>query len=148
MLDYALFKMVVNNAPLISIDLIIYNNKSEVLLGKRMNSPARNYYFVPGGRIYKNETIDAAFRRICLAELGLHADFSSAKSLGVYEHFYQDAFVGADISTHYVVLAYELHLDLEITALPPVQHDQYIFMSVVQAKKDTTVHFYSQQYFN
>ncbi|EBG9912480.1 GDP-mannose mannosyl hydrolase, partial [Salmonella enterica] len=35
MLDYALFKTIVDNTPLISIDLIIYNAKSEVLLGKR-----------------------------------------------------------------------------------------------------------------
>lgn len=61
MLDYALFKTIVDNTPLISIDLIIYNAKSEVLLGKRNNPPAKAHYFVPGGRIYKNEKSQRLF---------------------------------------------------------------------------------------
>lgn len=76
MLDFALFKTIVNYAPLISIDLIVYNSKSEVLLGKRINPPAKNYYFVPGGRVYKNEKIADAFDRICQSELGCEIEFS------------------------------------------------------------------------
>jgi colanic acid biosynthesis protein WcaH len=53
MLDFALFKTIVEHTPLISIDLIVYNDESDVLLGKRVNPPAQNYYFVPRGRIYK-----------------------------------------------------------------------------------------------
>ncbi len=42
------FKIVVEYAPLISIDLItIYQNR--VILGKRVNKPAKAYYFTTGG---------------------------------------------------------------------------------------------------
>ena len=35
---------------MITIDLCITNNE-KILLGKRNNPPAKNFYFVPGGRI-------------------------------------------------------------------------------------------------
>lgn len=148
MLDFALFKTIVDHTPLISIDLIVYNSKSEVLLGKRINSPARNYYFVPGGRIYKNERIVDAFHRICQSELGQVVEYSSAKPCGVYEHFYADAYVGPDISTHYIVLAYEIYIGTEFLNLPTAQHTEYSFMAVERAKNDSSVHYYTQQYFS
>ncbi|HDC2662034.1 TPA: GDP-mannose mannosyl hydrolase [Salmonella enterica] len=147
MLDYALFKTIVDSTPLISIDLIIYNAKSEVLLGKRNNPPAKAHYFVPGGRIYKNEKITEAFQRICKAEIGVDIYLQSARFLGVFEHFYEDAYVGEDISTHYVVLAYEIHMDLELNMLPLAQHNQYVFMPSELIASTSEVHFYTQRYF-
>ena len=66
---------------------------------------------------------------------------------GVFEHFYTDAFVGANISTHYIVLAYEIHVDLDLKMLPSGQHNDYIFMDISQIKKDSHVHSYTQHYF-
>lgn len=58
------FKSVIQHTPLISIDLIVRNEQGEVLLGKRVNAPAKGYWFVPGGRVRKNETLDDAFVRL------------------------------------------------------------------------------------
>ncbi|MEG1251614.1 MAG: NUDIX domain-containing protein, partial [Citrobacter sp.] len=58
-----IFQTIVQNTPLISIDFIVKNERDEVLLGKRVNKPAKGYWFVPGGRIFKNETIFQAFKR-------------------------------------------------------------------------------------
>ena len=55
------FVEVVKKTPLVSIDLIVENDRNEVLLGFRKNEPAKNYWFVPGGRILKNERIAEAF---------------------------------------------------------------------------------------
>jgi len=147
MLDYTSFRSLVTNAPLISIDLIVYNRNSEVLLGKRSNAPANGYYFVPGGRIYKNERLESAFSRICLSELGDSVYISSAKMLGVYEHFYDDSFFGADINTHYIVLAYELINDYDLSKLPKTQHNDYDYMNKSEILKSKFVHHYTQQYF-
>ena len=147
MLDIAIFKTVVNSAPLVSIDLIVYNQSNEVLLGKRINPPAKGYYFVPGGRIFKDEKIIDAFRRVAVSELGIEMEISSSRFRGVFEHFYTDAFVGANISTHYIVLAYEIHVDLDLKMLPSGQHNDYIFMDISQIKKDSHVHSYTQHYF-
>ena len=55
LLDKDTFSTVIQNTPLISIDLIVENKKGQILLGKRVNEPALGYWFVPGGRIFKDE---------------------------------------------------------------------------------------------
>ena len=57
--------------PLISIDLLVQNEHGEYLLGLRNNRPAQGYWFVPGGRVLKNETLDGAFKRLTFEELGI-----------------------------------------------------------------------------
>ncbi len=49
-LDDEKFLEIIDLSPLVSIDLIVYNDKNEVLLGKRANRPAKDYWFVPGGK--------------------------------------------------------------------------------------------------
>ena len=61
---------IIKATPLVSIDLVIRNPTGKVLLGKRINRPAKGYWFVPGGRIIKNETIGHALKRIFKAEVG------------------------------------------------------------------------------
>lgn len=41
------FKKIIQGSPLISIDLLVRNEYNEYLLGKRLNEPAKNYWFVP-----------------------------------------------------------------------------------------------------
>ena len=57
-LEKELFSSIIENTPLISIDLVVKNHENKILLGKRINKPAYNSWFVPGGRIYKDEKID------------------------------------------------------------------------------------------
>lgn len=106
------FKSVIQHTPLISIDLIVRNEQGEVLLGKRVNAPAKGYWFVPGGRVRKNETLDDAFVRLVREELGIESSITraDAKFLGVFEHFYNDCVFGNDVSTHYIVLGYQLYI--------------------------------------
>ena len=58
------FKEVVKNAPLIALDLIVFDKEKLVLLGLRNNNPGIGLWIVPGGRIYKNETLKDALKRI------------------------------------------------------------------------------------
>ena len=52
------FAQVIEHAPLIAIDLLVEDKEQRVLLGWRKNPPAQSSWFVPGGRIQKNETLD------------------------------------------------------------------------------------------
>lgn len=70
MLDTKTFKTVIENTPLVSIDLCLVFD-GQVLLGKRTNEPLKDEWFSPGGRIHKNETWQDALLRIAKAELGL-----------------------------------------------------------------------------
>lgn len=106
------FKSVIQHTPLISIDLIVRNEQGEVLLGKRINAPAKGYWFVLGGRVRKNETLDDAFVRLVKEELGIESGITraDAKFLGVFEHFYDDCVFDDEVSTHYIVLGYEIKI--------------------------------------
>src|SRR5580692_3282384 len=79
---------VIRLAPLVSIDLIIRDRAGRVLVGMRNNEPAKDFYFVPGGRILKDEPLQDAFVRILTNETNIVARCDSAALLGVYEHFY------------------------------------------------------------
>tara|TARA_R110000772_G_scaffold268725_1_gene398194 strand:- start:4368 stop:4838 length:471 start_codon:yes stop_codon:yes gene_type:complete len=141
------FKNVILNTPLISIDLIIKNTKGEVLLGERTNEPAKGFLFVPGGRILKNETIPLAFERIINTELDYSYDFNKAKFLGVFEHFYDNSFLDSSISTHYIVLAYEVFLNLSLYQLPLEQHKTFSWATIDEVFQSDKVHTYSKNYF-
>src|SRR5512142_1242744 len=73
------FQNVIRLTPLVAIDLIIRSPDGKVLVGRRTNEPARGVFFVPGGRITKNETRPAAFRRISQEELGIGLEIGGAR---------------------------------------------------------------------
>ncbi len=148
------FERVVDLTPLISLDLVIKNQQGEVLLGKRNNRPAQGYWFVPGGRILKNETLAAAFLRLTQAELGVAIEMQQARHIGLYEHFYPDSIFGEAISTHYVVNAFELVLDTPLAALPEhlpehlprIQHSDYAWWVVSDLLASDEVHMHTKWY--
>lgn len=81
------FATVVRSTPLVSLDFIVENSRGEFLLGKRTNRPAQGYWFVPGGRVQKDETLEAAFERLTMAELGLRLPITAGQFYGVWQHF-------------------------------------------------------------
>ena len=140
------FASIVAHTPLVSIDLIVRNSLDQFLLGKRRNCPAQGYWFVPGGRIRKDEMISTAFSRLTDEELRTDYLLTQSRFLGVYEHFYSDNFSNADFSTHYVVLAYELFLDVD-SSWPAEQHSEYCWLNSVDLLSHPQVHLNSKAYF-
>ncbi|WP_180123811.1 GDP-mannose mannosyl hydrolase [Acinetobacter sp. YH12097] len=142
------FKSVIQHTPLISIDLIVRNEQGEVLLGKRVNAPAKGYWFVPGGRVRKNETLDDAFVRLIKEELGIESGMTraDAKFLGVYEHFYDDCVFGDEVSTHYIVLGYEIKIN-SLKNLSFTQHFEYKLLNEDLLLIDEFVNKYTKKYF-
>src|SRR5262245_44616464 len=120
---------------------IVRNPRDEVFLPFRRNQPAKSYWFVPGGRILKGETIDRAFQRIVETELRLHKDFKAAEFLGVFEHFYQEnKFESPEFGTHYVVLAYEIKISETLELAVTTEHAAYKWSSVSDLLSDAEVH--------
>ncbi|MBE0508161.1 MAG: GDP-mannose mannosyl hydrolase [Marinospirillum sp.] len=145
-MDIETFKTVVDSTPLISIDLLVENEKGEYLFGLRKNRPAKDYWFVPGGRVQKNETLDAAFRRLTQEELGVELERSHAQFKGVYEHFYQDSVFGEEVSTHYVVLAYVIKISSDIINFDESQHSKMIWHDL-HNQEIKNIHPYTKAYF-
>jgi len=146
-LDNNTFETVIDSTPLISIDLVVKNPQGQALLGFRTNRPAQGYWFVPGGRIQKNESMRHAFTRLCQHELGLTCAIEQATFLGPFEHFYDDSVFGEHVSTHYVVLGYEITVDESQLSLPTEQHSQYQWLDVNTLLTKDNVHQHSKWYF-
>ena len=95
MLDINTFKIILEHAPLVSIDLCIVHDEC-ILLGKRSNRPLKDRWFTPGGRIFKNERWQDAISRIALDELGIqnNPEFQF-KIMGLWDHIYSDSIFGS-----------------------------------------------------
>ena len=145
-LEKELFSSIIQNAPLISIDLVVKNSNDKILLGKRVNKPAKNSWFVPGGRIFKDETMQDAFKRITKDEIGKAYDISNASFKGVYQHFYDDNVFNDNFSTHYIVLGFELVIKEELS-LGTVQHEKYKWFDEDVLLASTEVYTYVKDYF-
>jgi len=142
------FAHIVRFTPLVSIDLILRDPEDAVLVGLRTNEPAKGMWFVPGGRIGKNEKITEAFARLLDVETGLCLPFAEARLLGVYEHFYDaNRFCEPGYGTHYVVLGYELKLPSRPEIKLDDQHSAIKWMAVPELLMTPDVHENTKAYF-
>jgi len=147
-LDQPTFSTVIASTPLVSIDLVVINTLGQALLGQRLNRPAKGDWFVPGGRVLKDESLNTAFKRLTQDELGEEFDISQAALIGPYDHFYNDNVFGNAFTTHYVAIAYVLQLDCELSLLPlNIQHGQYQWFDISTLLTDPEVHLHTQWYF-
>ena len=139
----------VRGLPLVSVDLVLVRGGTEILLGLRTNRPAQGSWFVPGGRILKDEPRADALKRVAARELGI-ADVAGLKPqlLGVFEHFYPDCFAGdIGVSTHYVVIAHRIDVPLgfEVPGCDN-QHAELRWWPIAEAVANTNVHRYTRDY--
>lgn len=111
-LDPDEFKYVIDKTPLVSIDLVIKNSRNEILLGLRTEEPAKDTWFVPGGRFLKYESVESKFKKIALDELDKEITIDQSRFLGPHTHIYPtNRFNEPNIDTHYVALGYEIIRD-------------------------------------
>lgn len=142
------FIKTIGATPLAAVDFIINNTSGEILLGKRLNRPAQGFWFVPGGRIRKNEKIAEAVNRISLTELGTEFSINEMKLLGGYDHIYEDNYFAVpEVSTHYVVLAYMVELDSSVDIRPDDQHSEIRWWPIGDLLQSRYVHQNTKNYF-
>jgi colanic acid biosynthesis protein WcaH len=143
------FERAVGALPLVSVDWVLINPSGQILLGHRRNAPARLWWFTPGGRVRKNEPLANCLQRVVVSELGLDAiNVHGARLMGVWDHFYEDSAVSAEISTHYVNLPHLVQLShsLVLNALPTDQHIAWRWQDVQAAAVADDVHPYVRVY--
>ena len=143
------FRAVVQDTVLFALDLVVRNSRSEVLVGRRRNAPARGLFFVPGGRVYKGEPMADALRRISLSEIGHELRMSEVAPLGLYEHIYPDnVFDEPGFGTHYVVMGCATTLPTDAVIDTSAQHDGFAFLSIPELLARADVHPFTQAYFH
>ena len=153
LLPLAQFQQAVAALPLVSVDWVLTNPAGELLVGQRLNAPARGAWFTPGGRIRKGEPLAAALRRVAAEELGLADEPAGAlaqrgEPMGAWDHFSPDAAFSLPMPTHYVNLPYAANMsEAEVNALGlPVgeQHGHWQWLPLAQAAD--TVHEHVKPY--
>ena len=133
------------------MDLIIFSEEKGILMGKRNNYPAKGFYFVPGGRIYKNEERDLGFKRISSSEIGVTLDFTNSQLIDIFEHFYNTSkWPNEEINTHYIVEARLINANSEVVkeiTNSDNQHSDFIWINDANIQK-INVHQYCKPYLN
>jgi colanic acid biosynthesis protein WcaH len=114
-LPQAEFEAALAVLPLVSVDWVVSNPAGSVLCGWRLNAPARNTWFTPGGRVRKGEALKAALARVAIDELGVPEAgvaewLQRAQPMGAWDHFYEDSAFSDAAPTHYVNLPHALVL--------------------------------------
>lgn len=140
------FGRIVANTPLVSIDLVLSDEQGRILLGYRNNRPAQHTWFVPGGRIRKDERLEDAWRRIADVELGVTVP--APRLLGVFQHFYDDNALGLPgVTTHYVVIGCAAHLPAATSLKHDQQHGELRWWTVPDLLSSAAVHANTKAYF-
>ena len=98
------FYSIYSKVPRLTIDLLIQNEKG-TLLALRSIEPYLGEWHMPGGTVYKEETVEGAAARIAKRELGLTV--SVKKSIGHME-FPNEMRAGNDIHTISIVVPVEI----------------------------------------
>ena len=146
MLDIKAFKHVVENTPLISIDICLVFD-GQLLLGKRRNEPLKNEWFTPGGRVFKNERWQDCLKRVAFSELGLSIyDVGAFTLMGVWDHFYPNSIFSDSTSTHYVNLPYYLVVESEVHVKGDDQHAKFEWFDLDRLHNDPNFHDYTRKY--
>ena len=78
-----LYRQILENMPIVCVDVVVRDAHSRVLLVHRDTEPAKDTWWLPGGRLLKHETLADCARRKIREEVGL--DVRVLKKLGVYE---------------------------------------------------------------
>jgi colanic acid biosynthesis protein WcaH len=76
------YKKILENMPICSVDVVICHC-NKILLVNRNNEPAKNEWWFPGGRVYKNERLEEAAFRKTYEEVGIKVQI--IKMIGIYE---------------------------------------------------------------
>jgi colanic acid biosynthesis protein WcaH len=146
MLEPDIFKSIVKNAPLVSIDICLVHDE-EILLGKRSNEPLKGNWFTPGGRIFKNEPWEKCIRRVANSELGIVIDeLPSFRLMGVWDHFYENSVMDENVSTHYVNLPHYCILEKRPYLLKDQQHNDLSWFSLHEVASNNSFHKYMRGY--
>jgi colanic acid biosynthesis protein WcaH len=116
MIPESLYHQIVATLPIPSVEALI-TYQSSVLLLKRNNDPAKNEWWLPGGRIRKGERLQDALHREVREETGLTVRVN--KLIGVYSRIFPERH---DITITYLCDTSENHVILN------TEHSDYQFI--------------------
>lgn len=94
-----LYEEIHQNMPIACVDIVLKTSDGGFLLVKRDNEPAKNQWWVVGGRVRKNESLEEAAIRKIKEEIGIELK-KVEKVAGGYETIFEDDPFGHKQGTH------------------------------------------------
>ena len=113
--------------PVACVDLVITNGQ-RFLMVKRKNKPAKGKWCVPGGRVFKKETLIQAVKRKVREETGLKK-FKIIKFLAVKEFFSKESEFGP--STHTINSVFVVQASSKEQLIPDGQSSEIRWFSKI-----------------
>ena len=106
--------------PIFCIDFLI-NCEEEFLLLKRNEEPLKDVFWLPGGRLKKDETIDSFSKRVQSREIGRY--FKNYNLIGFSNYFFSKSEYSR--ATHTPTLLFEIILNNKFTPVIDQTHKEY-----------------------
>ncbi len=88
--------------PISCVDVIIQHESKILLIHRKKSEDMGDLWWIPGGRIHKNETFENAVKRKAVTETGLQVHV--LKKCNSYEGFYESK--KCDSGTHFITTVY------------------------------------------
>ncbi len=99
-----LYEKIIEHMPIPCVDLVLLH-QGKVLLTLRTQEPEKGKWWVQGGRIFKNESLQEALQRLARREIG--SEVKILKQIGVYDYFSKvSVFPEVKSGTHCVVVCF------------------------------------------
>ena len=100
-----LYQKIHNYLPIVCVDIVIKTPGNEFLMVKRKENPARGKWWIVGGRVFKNESLESAARRKVQDEIGIVVN-KVEKLIEGYELFFKEDPYGHENGTHTIVACF------------------------------------------
>ena len=119
MIEEILYNKIIDVLPILCVDGFIIKD-SKILLLKRNNYPAFGEWWVPGGRVLKNETLNSAIIRKIKDELNLEAQV--IKQIGITETIFE--------KKHTVNICFEININYFNNLCLNSEHSEFSWFSL------------------
>lgn len=104
MLSKDLYTKILEHVPICAVDFVLVH-QGKVLLALRKDEPAKGQWWIPGGRVLKNETLVDAVKRKAKQEAGVEVDV--IRKIGCYEVMFAEApFPEVKTGVHYLAVCF------------------------------------------
>ena len=119
-IETELFDKIKKSMPIPCVDLLV-THKDSLLLMLRNNEPAKDLWFTPGGRIYRNEKLIDTVKRVLPEETGLQP--TKITQVSTMSHIWPEA--------HTVTTYFRVEVDSDQVKLDE-QHRDYKWIDQIE----------------
>ena len=138
-IEESFYKKIIQVLPIICVDIIIKNKDGRYLLVKRNNEPLKDEWWVVGGRIHHNETVEDAARRKVFEEAGITPKLLNP--IGYFDGIFNENSFGVEGPYHAMSIVFETTLDKSPNVILDQQSSEWMWSDKLPSKLE--IHYYS-----